>query len=287
MEIVWNYIRCIYRSRSAIFTQTNLVWCSSWKNIRWYVIIRMWWHAWMRVRCHAWIIMIRMILVYIFYIHPLGIASWGNLRWEMFSPPWLNAEIGWCDTYVHFCYHHNYKTNNIYHDHLNDGMEKGWSETNIQFYQHHQHFLQQWTRTSGWSPWTYFHVLHHHPYYLFFGSKSVWYRKYIQLSHIHQHYLLKKSTTYPFHLGHGRNSGWCETYIYLSLQHQLFLLIAGGIGAGILWPISTPINISSAITRRIVADQTLPMFMISAINWDRVAGLLRPMSTTFTTSVTN
>ena len=44
---VWNYIMCIPRSRSEIFTQTNLVWWNDWINMRWHVVMSMWWHAWM------------------------------------------------------------------------------------------------------------------------------------------------------------------------------------------------------------------------------------------------
>ena len=36
-------------------------------------------------------------------------------------------KIVWCDTYVHFFYHHNYENQMIYHDHLNGGREKVWS----------------------------------------------------------------------------------------------------------------------------------------------------------------
>ena len=52
---------------------------------------------------------------------------------------------------------------------------------------------------------------------------SIWYRKYIQLSHHHQQYLLVKSKIYRGHLGYGINSVWYETYIHLYLQHQLVL----------------------------------------------------------------
>ena len=38
-------------------------------------------------------------------------------------------KIGWCETYYHFCYHHNYKNQMIYYDHLNDGKEKRWYKT--------------------------------------------------------------------------------------------------------------------------------------------------------------
>ena len=54
--------------------------------------------------------------------------------------------------------------------------------------------------------------------------------------------------------------------------------------AGILWRISTSINIFSAIRRGIVSGHTWPTSMTSAITWGRLAGLLRPMLKTFTTS---
>ena len=34
-------------------------------------------------------------------------------------------KIGWYKTYAQFCYHHNYKNQMIYHDHLIEGREKG------------------------------------------------------------------------------------------------------------------------------------------------------------------
>ena len=62
---VWNYIMCIPRSRSEICTQTNLVWWNDWINMRWHVVMRMWCHAWIRVCWHTWIMMIRIICMYI------------------------------------------------------------------------------------------------------------------------------------------------------------------------------------------------------------------------------
>ena len=64
-------------------------------------------------------------------------------------------------------------------------------------------------------------------------------------------------------------------------------LIARGILAGLLWPRSTSINISSATTRRRVSGKTWPTSMTYAITWGRVASPLRPMSTNFTTSTIN
>ena len=54
--------------------------------------------------------------------------------------------------------------------------------------------------------------------------------------------------------------------------------------AGLLWPRSTYINISSATKRGRVASHTWPTPKTSTITWWSVAGLKRPMSTTFTTS---
>ena len=64
-------------------------------------------------------------------------------------------------------------------------------------------------------------------------------------------------------------------------------LVCRGRGAGILRTISTYINISSVIMRVIVAGQTWPKFMTSAITWGRFAGLFRPTPTTSTTSAIN
>ena len=59
--------------------------------------------------------------------------------------------------------------------------------------------------------------------------------------------------------------------------------IGRGIVAGLLWPIFTFINKSSAITRGRLYVQTWPTSTTSANNWCRLAGLLIPMSTTFMT----
>ena len=58
MRVMWNYIRCIHRSRSEIR-----------KHMWWHVVIRVSWHAWMRVRRNDWIIITRMILMNIFSLH--------------------------------------------------------------------------------------------------------------------------------------------------------------------------------------------------------------------------
>ena len=60
--------------------------------------------------------------------------------------------------------------------------------------------------------------------------------------------------------------------------------IARGRVDGLLWTRSTSINITSVITRGIVAGQNWPPSTTSAIARGRVSGLLRPMPTTFTTS---
>ena len=60
--------------------------------------------------------------------------------------------------------------------------------------------------------------------------------------------------------------------------------IARGIVAGILWPRSTSINISSTITSGILDGQTWPTSTTFVITWGRAYGLLMPMSKTFTTS---
>ena len=38
-------------------------------------------------------------------------------------------KVVWCETYDHFYYQHNYKTQMIYHDKMNDGREKGCYDT--------------------------------------------------------------------------------------------------------------------------------------------------------------
>ena len=61
--------------------------------------------------------------------------------------------------------------------------------------------------------------------------------------------------------------------------------IARGRVAGLLWNISTPINISSVITGGRVAGKNWPTTTAYMLTWGRVGGLKRPMSTTLTTSV--
>ena len=58
--------------------------------------------------------------------------------------------------------------------------------------------------------------------------------------------------------------------------------IARGILAGILWPRSTSINLFYTITRGRVSSHTWPMSTTSAMTWGKVAGIKRPMPTTFT-----
>ena len=59
-------------------------------------------------------------------------------------------------------------------------------------------------------------------------------------------------------------------------------LIARGILAGILWPRSTSINLFYTITRGRVSSHTWPTSTTSAMTWGKVAGIKRPMPTTFT-----
>ena len=66
MGVVWNYIRCMHISRGAIWTQKNFVCYNSWIKMVWYVVMRVWWNYCMRVCWIDWIIMIRIILLYIF-----------------------------------------------------------------------------------------------------------------------------------------------------------------------------------------------------------------------------
>ena len=89
MGVVWNYIRCINRSISAIWIQTNLVGWNSWINMRWHVVMRMWCNAWVSVCWNAWIRIIRIILMYILSMHtPWNIflrKTWvGNFYSTMF-----------------------------------------------------------------------------------------------------------------------------------------------------------------------------------------------------------
>ena len=129
MWVLWNYIRCICRSRSSIWKQTNLVWCNSWINMRWHAVMRMWWHALMRLFWHAWII-IGMILMDVLSMHnPWNIFFKETLGGKCLVHHGHMNKIFWCETYAHFCYHHNYKKQIIYHDHLNCGRDKVWSKT--------------------------------------------------------------------------------------------------------------------------------------------------------------
>ena len=65
----------------------------------------------------------------IFSINPPRNSFLRKLWVEIVYSIWLMNTFGWCDTYTHLCYHHNYKNQLIYHANLNDGREKGWSET--------------------------------------------------------------------------------------------------------------------------------------------------------------
>ena len=71
--------------------------------------------------------------IYFLHSHPLGYLLEETLVGKCLFRHGYMQKIGWCETYPHFCYHHNYKNQMIYHDHLNDGREKGRSETYIQF----------------------------------------------------------------------------------------------------------------------------------------------------------
>ena len=79
--------------------------------------------------------------VYFIHEHPLAYLLEKTLGGQYLFHHGYMQNIGWCDTYVHFFYHHNYKNHMIYHDHLNGGRDKVWSETKIHFSQHHQHFF--------------------------------------------------------------------------------------------------------------------------------------------------
>ena len=63
IEIVWNYIRCIYRNRSVIWTQTNWVLWNDWIRMRCSVLMSMLCNYCMRVYWNSWIRIIMMILV--------------------------------------------------------------------------------------------------------------------------------------------------------------------------------------------------------------------------------
>ena len=65
------------------------------------------------------------------HLHPLEEIREETLGDQFLFQHGYMQKIDWCDTYVHFCYHHNYKHHMIYLDNLNDGREKGWSDTKI------------------------------------------------------------------------------------------------------------------------------------------------------------
>ena len=62
---------------------------------------------------------------YFIYAYPLEYLLEETLGGKcLFHHDYMH-KILWSDTYSHFCYHHNYKKQMIYHDHLNGGREKG------------------------------------------------------------------------------------------------------------------------------------------------------------------
>ena len=95
----------------------------------------------------------------------------------------------------------------------------------------------------------------------------------------------QKSTMFTLVMGE-MEADMRDIFIYPFNINSHFL-IARVIADVLLWPISTSINISSVNNIGRVAGQTWPTSMTSAIIWGRLAGLLRPMSTTFAASTIN
>ena len=92
----------------------------------------------------------------------------------------------------------------------------------------------------------------------------------------------QQSTTFNLVMG-GIMAGMIPIYTYPFKINSCYPIARGRV-AGLLWTISTYINIYSNITRGRVTGHTWPASKTSAITWGRVAGLLIPMSITFTTS---
>ena len=69
MPLVYKYMGCIHRNRSAIWTQTNWVWFHDWISIMWHVVMRMLCYDWMRLCWQYWIRIIRMVLMWMFSFH--------------------------------------------------------------------------------------------------------------------------------------------------------------------------------------------------------------------------
>ena len=58
---------------------------------------------------------------YFIHAQPLEYILEENFGEKILVHHGFMQKTGWCDTYVHFCYRHNYKNQMIYHDHLNYG----------------------------------------------------------------------------------------------------------------------------------------------------------------------
>ena len=93
---------------------------------------------------------------------------------------------------------------------------------------------------------------------------------------------IQQSTT--FALVRGGILACCIPISTSPFNMKLCSLVAKGTVAGLLWLRSTYINISSAINRHRLDCHTWPTSRTSVITWGIVAGIKRPMSTTFATS---
>ena len=80
--------------------------------------------------------------VYFLPAHPLEYLLEETLDEKCLVQYGYMQKIGWYETYVHFCHHHNYKNLMIYQYHLNCGRDKGFSETYIYLYHQHQQLIQ-------------------------------------------------------------------------------------------------------------------------------------------------
>ena len=63
------------------------------------------------------------------HLHPLEYLPRKTLGGKLLVHHGYMQKIGWCETYANLCYHHNYKNQMIYHDHLNYVRGEGWSNT--------------------------------------------------------------------------------------------------------------------------------------------------------------
>ena len=284
MWVVWNYIRCMSRIRSAIWTQKHFVLCNAWVKMRWHVVIRMWWHALMRVCLHAWIIIIRMILIDIFSMHtPWNIFLRKPSVSHVYSTMFICRNISGVIPRPTSDINRTIKKWSMMITWMMGGRRFGprpsSSYTNAinTFSKIEQGGVVDIFRPTSMSC-------------TFTPTIYSWGGRLAGLVPISNSPITinsiswksQKSTTFTLvrvGIVAGRRPKSTSPF-----NMNYFRPIARGRVAGILWPRSLSINISSVIKRDRVAGNTWPTSTISVITWGRVASILIPLSTTFTTS---